>query len=230
MGRSGRCAVVVAIGLVLAPSVHGHVDPPGCSASGVGLSIGMYRGDATQGLTPAASECERTFYRVTLQKADPSTCAVSGGRLTLTTPDGATHTVADPVPCVGAAGGPGSPCTIATPAFASATVSYAVRAADAQNGILTATARYEGGIIHDGDRDTAGLVVSAQRRAEIIVCDDGDPTTTDVCDPTAAGAAACSHSAAAPTPLESACAFSPFEPTDLLACTPRACRVTGRDD
>jgi len=229
MGRGIWCTITVAVGIVLAPSVGAHVDPPGCSESGVALIVSMYRSNGAQGLAGAASECEQTSYRVTLSKADASTCAVSGGRLTLTTPDGATHSLADPVPCIGAAGAADGPCATATTSFASVAVAYAVRPGDAVNGILTATAHYEGGVIHDGDRDTAGVAATTQRRAEIVICDDGDPTTTDVCDPRAPGAAACSHTVA-PSPVEPVCFFSPLDPADVLACGPMVCRASPKED
>jgi hypothetical protein len=214
-------ATTAVVALVMGAPAGAHVDPPGCTASGVALLVSMYRSDGTQGLARVASECERTWYRVTLRKVDPSICGVSGGKLTLTTPDGATHSLADPVPCVGATADR-APCAGALDTFSSAMVQYDVRGSDAVGGILTATARYEGGLIHDGDHDTVGLVVSSQRRVEVVACDDGDPSTTDVCDPTAPGAAACTHAPARVAP-ESACLFSPVPPDDLPACMPSPC-------
>lgn len=206
------------VGVGLAVPAYAHVDPPGCSSTGIGLIVSMYRADGTHGASGAVSECERVSYRVTLQKADPDACAVSGGTLTLITPDGVAHVVAADVPCIGAAGSGSAPCPTATSTFAGPIVAYAVRPGDAVGGILTATARYEGGVFHDADHETSGARLSSERRAELVVCDDADPTTIDACDPAAPGPAACSH-ATTSSHAESGCQFT----SAALACEVSAC-------
>src|SRR5512147_3252851 len=78
-----------------------HDDPAGCIATGIALTVSLYRADGRTGLIGDASECERMVYRVRLAKAMPTACAFSSGTLTLTTPDGVAHAIASPVPCVG---------------------------------------------------------------------------------------------------------------------------------
>jgi len=183
----GRWAASGLAGLALAvtSAVHAHVDPPGCGATGASLMVSLYRGDGKTGSFGGVSECERVRYKVTLRSLDAA-CAFSGGRLTLTTPDGVEHVIRDEVPTIGGAGS--SP-----KALESEPIVYAVRAGDARDGVVTATARYRGGAAHDNDPDTPGVGAEVQRRAEIVPCGDADPCTRDRCDPDAPGASACSH-------------------------------------
>jgi hypothetical protein len=103
MRAKSLVVAAVGAGLLLAivrPGIA-HNDPAGCTATGVALTVSLYRADGRTGLTGAASECERMTYRVRLAKVMPTACAFSGGTLTLTTPDGVTHPIATPVACVG---------------------------------------------------------------------------------------------------------------------------------
>ena len=178
---------------------YAHVDPPECSSSGVGLTLALFRADGKTGLKGLVSECERTVFRVTLRKADPSVCAVSGGTLRLDTPDGVTHVLESPVPCIGGTTDDTNRrdtvpivCSSAT-SLVTGLVPYAVRPADVRDGFVTAIARYDGGAFHDLPNDTPGAVAATDRNAEVLFCTDADPCTRDICDPDAPGAAACSY-------------------------------------
>jgi len=179
---------------------RGHLDPPSCTSAGVSLSVTALRADGKTGLSGAASECERIVYRATLRIVGTTSCAVSGGTLTLTTPDGVVHTLADPVPCLGGEGAERLPdgtdgvkCEPGTIMYPSRLVPYDVRPSDAVGGELAATARFRDGVIHDSVKNTTGLGAEALRQVVLMRCDDADPCTEDRCDPTQPASAGCSN-------------------------------------
>jgi len=51
----------------------------------------------------------------------------------------------------------------------------------AHAGIVTAVARYDGGVTHDNTPNTPGVAALAQHRVAITRCDDDDSTTSDAC-------------------------------------------------
>src|SRR2546425_72318 len=101
---SAVAVLLAGLGLVAARDAMAHQDPPGCSQSGPAIVLGVLRADGVTGLSGSVSPCETIKYMVTLRKAAPTNatiCAFEGGMLTLTTPDGTTHTVNGNVPCLG---------------------------------------------------------------------------------------------------------------------------------
>src|SRR5262245_46619573 len=103
MRAKSLAVAAVGAGVLLAivrPGIA-HNDPAGCYATGVAVTISLYRADGSTAIGGTVSECERMIYRVRLAKTMPKACAFSGGTLTLTTPDGVAHPIATPVPCVG---------------------------------------------------------------------------------------------------------------------------------
>jgi hypothetical protein len=194
--------------LLAATNARAHEDPPGCFESGPGIVISVMRADGVTGLVGAASQCETITYRVTLRKAIESdeVCAFSGGTLTLTTPDGVVHDIDVNVPCIG---GTTAPCDPAVDAVASGLISYTVNPADVIAGFAIASAHYTGGVLHDGDVDTSGVSAMAPKATPVVLCDDGDACSQNVCDPEQQGAAACSN--------------PPIDCDDHNACTTDSC-------
>jgi hypothetical protein len=133
----------------------------------VALSVLALRAD---GVTPVGSfsmnECESIFYRVTLAPIPlAGMCAFEGGALTLTTPDGIVHPIADPVPCMGGTGA----CT--NPPVVSPLIPYTARPDDVLGGTLTARADYEGGgVAHDSAGNTPGLGAATPRSIPAVGC------------------------------------------------------------
>ena len=71
------------------PVASAHQEPPGCSATGVGLALEAFRADRVTpiSLVETVSECETMCVRATVMAAeDPAACAFQGGTLTITTP------------------------------------------------------------------------------------------------------------------------------------------------
>ena len=180
--------------LLLASSARAHNDPAGCFETGVGIIVFTFRANGTTGVVGTISECETINYRVRLQKAQDvsNICAFSGGTLTLTTPDGVVHTISANVPCIGGDSGLEG-CDPGTDFIESGLIPYTVSPADVTFGIVTATANYVGGVVHDNDPNTPGVQAATQRSHAVVFCDDANPCTTDTCDPGLAGTSACSN-------------------------------------
>jgi hypothetical protein len=233
--RAKSLAIAALGASVLLASVRpgiAHDDPAGCTAVGIALTVALYRADGRTGLIGEASECERMIYRVRLAKAMPTGCAFSGGTLTLTTPDGVSHPIVTPVPCVGgdtadgrAKGGPVN-CSPDVTAVESEPVEYTARPSDVRDGRLKAVARYDGGVVHDSENDTPGLSSTVDRTVLVTFCDDADPCTLDRCDPLLPAIAACSNRPACddddPTTIDACsvgrCTFTPIATSDRLTC------------
>jgi hypothetical protein len=234
MRAKSLAVAAVGAGVLLAivrPGIA-HNDPARCNATGVALTIALYRADGTTALIGTASECERMTYRVRLAKATPTACAFSGGTLTLTTPDGVAHPIATPVPCVGGgttdAGAKGGPidCRPDVTAVESEPIVYMARPSDVRDGTLKAIARYDGGVAHDNTMDTPGLSATIDRTVSVTYCDDADPCTLDRCDPLLPSIAGCSNLPACddddPTTVDTCsagrCTFTPIASSDNLTC------------
>ncbi len=224
---SRRAIVAAAAALAVASTAWGHQEPADCTSSGIALRVSAFRADGVTPLRGAGSECEQIVFRAALQTADPSSCAVSGGTLTLRTPDGVVHALVDPLPCIGgrtAADAARPSCTATS--VDGGIVPYAVREADVVDGVVSALARYEHGVTHDGATDTEGVAAESHRRAAVTSCNDADPCTRDACDPTKPGAAACSYSPLCddddPTTADTCdagrCYFVPIASTARLTC------------
>lgn len=137
--------------LVGTSQVSAHQDPVGCFASGVGISLAIFRNaDGTGPIvgSDTVQSAEDIFYRATLSALGGDNCNFSGGTLTITTPDGV---VVDVTP-VG-----GIPQVAVGSDFISALVPYIVSEANV-NGAnnIVATTNYTAGISHTGNsHDTA---------------------------------------------------------------------------
>jgi hypothetical protein len=234
MRAKSLAVAAVGAGVLLAivrPGIA-HDDPAGCNATGVALTVSLYRADGRTGLTGAASECEQMIYRVRLAKVMPTACAFSSGTLTLTTPDGVAHPFATTVPCVGGgtpdAGSKGGPvtCPPDVTVIESEPVVYSARPSDARDGRLKAIARYDGGVAHDSQSNTPGLSAVVDRTVSVTSCDDADPCTLDRCDPLLPAIAACSNPPACDdddaTTVDACsmgrCTFTPIASSDRLTC------------
>ena len=212
-GRLGALVVVGAAVLAMASSARAHEDPPLCNQTGPAIIVGVFRANGSTAVVGAVSECETITYRATLQKATPdddSICAFSGGTFSLTTPDGVVHTVSTNVPCIGGEG-PGEGCDDTVNGISSNAIPYVVNPDDIDDvtGLITATAQYTGGVAHDNTPNTPGVGANTPKSTPVVICDDNDPCTENVCEPTAIGANACS--------------FPPVECVDNDLCTLDQC-------
>src|SRR5437867_1744194 len=154
---------VVAVLLLVggARAAWAHQDPPGCNGVGVGIVIfSPFRAD---GVTPVGSgsvtNCETLVFKAQQVKYQPSTtsvptCALEGGNLILTTPDGIDHTITTSIPCLGgttndpnsASNGGRGLCLGASTSFpdilTETGVTYTVRNQDIVNGVIAVNAKY----------------------------------------------------------------------------------------
>ena len=160
----------VALFTTLAPSVaRAHQDPAGCFVVGAALAVQTFRSDGVTGVVGAITDCEQIFYRVSLSKAlpsDPSACAVSGGTLSLTTPDGVVHSIDASVPCLGGTSGLEG-CTSGVDVDQSGLISYTASPADVTSGFVTAHADYAGGTAHDSPANTPGVSATTPKATPI---------------------------------------------------------------
>ena len=218
--------------LVAAPVARAHDDPPGCFETGPAVIVSVFRADGVTGVTGAISECETINYRATLQKATngPTICAFSGGTFKLTTPDGVVHDIDLNVPCIGGTSGEGCDPTVTQ--VQSALIPYTVSPSDIVGGFVVASADYTGGIAHDQAGNTPGVAAMTPKSTPVVRCTDDDPCSADVCDPTKAGAAACST-----TPIDcddgsvcttdacvaGSCVHTPVDCIDQDVCTSDVC-------
>lgn len=151
IARVGMVGLALAMILALLPfSVRADQDPVGCSATGVGLSLTVYRSD---GITPVgggdALPGETLKYASTLSHLGPPNCNYEQGTLTIMTPDGVVTDVT----------GGGIPLIQFGLPFTSPQVSYVVSNGDVGgDGDLDASSNYTNGIAHAGNDNT---IVSA---------------------------------------------------------------------
>jgi hypothetical protein len=203
--------LIATAALLLAVSgARAHEDPPGCFETGPAIIVSVFRANGTTGVVGSVSECETINYRARLAKAaDVDTiCAFSGGTFRLTTPDGVVHDVNLSVPCIGGTDS-AEGCTAALDFIQSALIPYTVSPADIVGGFITANAVYTGGVAHDTTGNTAGVAANTPKSTPVVRCLDNNACTTDVCNPAATGAGACS--------------FPPVVCTDNDLCTQDAC-------
>lgn len=125
-------------------SVSAQQDPEGCSATGVGLSIGVFRDDtATNPVSDIVETGEVIYYQATLSHLGGDNCNFDSGTLTITTPD---NTVTDVTP------NEGIPLVSEGNSFVSNLVPYTVNKNDVKNdNQLSATADYFDGLAYSGD-------------------------------------------------------------------------------
>lgn len=174
----------------------GLEDPAGCfQLIAPAVQLLVFRANGMTGVVGSVSECETLVYQVKLMKAQAlsEVCAISGGSLIVTTPDGVEHRAIEHVPCFGGAGDHGSQCDPATPFVLSPPVEYQVRLEDVVAGAVTTSVRYEGWAVHSFVGSIEGPPQSAAVPKPIVLCLDANACTSDLCDPTKQGAAACSN-------------------------------------
>ncbi len=190
---------VVAVLLLVcgARAAWAHQDPPGCNGVGVGIAIfSPFRAD---GVTPVGSgsvtHCETLVFKAQQVKYQPSTtsvptCALEGGNLILTTPDGIDHTTN--VPCVGgttndpnsASNGGRGQCLGAPTSFPDPEtgVTYTVRDQDIVNGFVAVNAKYPETLgtsfNHTSSTDSVGGTVTDQLPVAVVSC----PAVTTGCE------------------------------------------------
>ena len=136
---------VIAVGIgvfaTTSPFAFGE-EPEGCDAAAVGISV--YTTDDQGNVVTVVSNGDVVSYRVTLSipelPAGETACNYQGGMLTVTTPDGATTTVAGPENPEG-----GIPMIQVGAPFTADSVDYTVDQNNAVNGELTVRASYAGG-------------------------------------------------------------------------------------
>jgi hypothetical protein len=228
--------------LAMATSARAHEDPAGCFETGPAIIVSVFRSDGVTGVVGNVSECETIRYRATLQKASDldSICAFSGGTFRLTTPDGVVHDIDLNVPCIGGNTGLEG-CFDAVNSEVSPQIPYTVSPADVVAGLITATAKYTGGVAHDSAANTAGVAATTPKSTPVVFCADNNLCTTDVCNPALSGTNACSNTPVvcddqnactndACNPATGLCVFTPGPPCDdNNICTTDVCNpATGQ--
>ena len=186
---------VVAVLLLVcgARAAWAHQDPPGCNGVGVGIAIfSPFRAD---GVTPVGSgsvtHCETLVFKAQQVKYQPSTtsvptCALEGGNLILTTPDGIDHTITTSIPCLGgttndpnsASNGGRGQCLGAPTSFpeilTETGVTYTVRDQDIVNGFIAVNAKYPETLgtsfNHTNSTDSVGGTATNQQPIPVISC------------------------------------------------------------
>lgn len=210
---SRRILAVIVIAM-LSGSARAHEDPAGCFVLSVSAEIQTFRSDGVTPVSGSVTGCEQIFYRTTLRKSVESNtlCAFSGGSFTLTTPDGVPHVVSADVPCIGGTFGEGCDPTVTF--LDSGLIGYAVTAADAATGTITANVLYTGGVVHDSPSNTAGVSLSVPKTLPVVACAATTTVTT-------------SSSTTTTVPARSTCAALKVEAafqlgSDLGGCDSRA--------
>lgn len=168
-----------------------HTDPPGSSATGVGISLTALIdtnmppdgiGDTPVAARPTGLQVlagETVYYVATLSPlAQPPNAAFQGGTWTITLPDGTVVPVTPVggVPCIGgttddgaAPGGRGD-CAPTVPSVTSVQVPYVVDCGDAGENGLTAMTSLSGAFAHIGVNDTAGVGAMTPFTLECLSC------------------------------------------------------------
>ena len=184
-------SLIGVLGALVGPPAWAHQDPPGCNGVGVGIAIFPFRAD---GVTPIGSgsvtNCETLVFKAQV-KYQPSTtsvptCAFEGGTLSLTTPDGVSHTIATNVPCVGgttndpnsASNGGRGQCLGAPTSFpdilTETGVTYTVRDQDIVNGFIAVNAKYPETLgtsfNHTSSTDSVGGTATNQQPIPVVSC------------------------------------------------------------
>jgi uncharacterized repeat protein (TIGR01451 family) len=155
--------------LTQANIAEAHQDPAGCNSTGVSISLGVFRADAT---TPVGSgtlsDGETIVYRTRLA-APTGSCSYEGGHLTIT-PPGTTGAVdvtpTGGIPCIGGTA-PGCVSFVD-----SKNVTYVVAWDDefnlsGQKRVRASTA-YGDGITHDGSADGDGVSATTDKTNVVV--------------------------------------------------------------
>ena len=197
MRKAIRCSSIALIGVMLilagVQTALAHTDPPGATATGVGISLTAFRADGTTtilGGSGEVTECETINYQATLSWLGGNNAAFQGGTWSITTPDGVSHDVTPVggIPCIG---GTVAPCDPTVDFIVSALVPYTVNEADlggacAAGAEIVASTSYINGTAHIGINDTPGVNAGTPFTLPVTCCgDDLACNGTDVCDPTA---------------------------------------------
>jgi hypothetical protein len=163
---------------VLSGSARAHEDPVGCFELGVSADLLVFRADGITPVSGSVTGCEQIAYRVTLRKSQEldSLCAFAGGTFTLTTPDGVPHVISADVPCIGGTALEG--CDPTVQFLDSGVIDYAVTAADAATGTITASVVYTGGVVHDSPSNTPGVFLSVPKTLAVVPCGTTTTVTT----------------------------------------------------
>ncbi len=181
VARSAFSTLLLGLGLSLAGASNAwaHLNPAGCSGTGVTLELHAFQDAAATieiDLSVPVQECQEIFYRALVAKPAGNTCAFQGGVITLTTPDG-TANVATPVGGVPCLGGTTAPCIGGNNSVDSLVIPYTVDELDEQ--LVCTTPETDVCTAGDG---TIGLSCTAN-----VDCD-GVTLGSGVCTPTTAGA------------------------------------------
>lgn len=138
-----------------------HIDPAGCSGTGISIGLSAFRSNGTTAITGADNvrDGELIKYKSTLAPA-AGKCAFFGGTWTIITPDGVSHDVTPGggVPEIGGAG---------LSSLDSALVSYTVLHADETSSMLSATTALTGGKPHSNATDV-GVVSGSTTDTEFV--------------------------------------------------------------
>jgi hypothetical protein len=224
-GRHVRLTVaVIAALIVTATGARAHQDPGGCFETGVSIVVTVLRADGTTGVVGSVSECETINYKARITKGvelSDDICAFSGGVFSITLPNGMTHVIANPVPCIGG-DGPGEGCDPTVTRLESGLFPYTVQPGDVVGGIIEATAQYTGGVAHDSPGNTAGVSGTTPKQTPVSFCPEDTPCTEFICDPSVSGSAACT-----PSPIDcndnDACTIDDCDSTTGCFTTPVIC-------
>lgn len=136
-------------GLVATQVAQSHSDPANCSATGIGMSLSVYRADGT---TPIGSSTvttgETIVYKATLSNLGTPNCSYEGGTVTIIKPDGVVVNVT----------GSGVPLVVFGSPFVSNSVNYVVTTADiGSDNDLDAQAMYSNGTSHMGANNVSAI-------------------------------------------------------------------------
>jgi uncharacterized repeat protein (TIGR01451 family) len=146
-----------------ASAAFAHEDPSGCIGTGVSISLTLYRADGTTPVAGAPIEDGETVVYQTTLALPPNACSFEGGSITITppgAPGGIDVTPDAGIPCIG----PNAPCVASVD---SKQLAYVVTEADqdtvSNQRRVTASTRYGGGFLHDGDPDGQGPTATTTR-------------------------------------------------------------------
>lgn len=150
-----------------AAAAFAHEEPPGCTGTGVSITLTIYRADGTTPVGSGRIEDDETIVYKTKLGLPADACAFEGGSISITPPGSAGEIDVTPsggVPCIG----PGVGCQAGVESLP---LSYVVSHADeTPAGSLlrvTAATRYGGGYIHDGDPDGEGPTATTTRTTAV---------------------------------------------------------------
>jgi hypothetical protein len=230
---------------LLASTALAHRDPPTCAGIDSGVALRVLRADGLSPVGGTVTECETVVIQSTLEW--DSDCLIQSGRFSVITPDGVSHVVADPVPCLGAATVNAEGCTLGqATSVPSGNILYTVNPADVVNNQVTITAKWENGILHQSAGNVSGQGDTRAIVLDVDFCDDGlfcnGPETCDAnaTDPITGSKGLCEPGTPPPCGTNDGCVarscnedLNRCDSTDLSAqcgtsdqCTDRGCNPT----